>query len=649
MLHRNMEQRMSLSKAGLSSATMSGNGVSHAAPVTGFLALTIGSVGVIYGDIGTSPLYAFRQALAAASAGGPVTEPAVLGVLSLIFWSLIIMVTLEYVTLLLRMDNKGEGGTLALMAKAQRALPKAAPIIILLGAIATSLFFGDAMITPALSVLSAVEGMQVVAPSLQAFVVPATLVILVGLFLVQSRGTASIATFFGPIMTIWFLTIGIVGAIAIAANPVVLHALSPLHAFRFLFTHGIISLVTLGAVFLSVTGVEALYADLGHFGRRPIQVAWVGMVLPALVLNYFGQGAEVLGNPAAVENPFFLMFPDWTRLPLVVLATAATIIASQAVITGAFSLGRQAIQLGLLPRQEIRHTSEAQAGQIYVPRINFVLLLGVLMLVLLFGSSEALSGAYGIAVSGTIVITFSLAFVVAWKVWGMPVIAAAALIAPFFVLDTAFFVANILKIPQGGWFPVVLGLLVMAVMLTWRQGSRALVEKSRRQEVPLMALIKGLEAHPPPRIAGTAVFLTGDPDSTPTALLHSLKHFKVLHETNVVMTVVTTDTPRVDPNQRVTIEQIGKSFFKMEVRYGFAETPNLPRALAIARREGLDFDIMSTTFFLSRRTLQSSRSSRLATWRNRLFIPLARNADDVSNYFRIPTNRVVEIGTQVTV
>jgi len=641
---------MALTKAGVSSVAIPGNGGSHAATGTsGFVALTVGSIGVIYGDIGTSPLYAFRQAVSAASAGSPVDETAVMGVLSLIFWSLIIMVTLEYVTVLLRADNKGEGGTLALMALAQRALPKAAPIIILLGAIATSLFVGDAMITPALSVLSAVEGLQVVAPSLQQVVVPFTVIILIALFVVQSRGTASIATFFGPVMCLWFLTIGIVGAIGIVRNPVVSNALWPTYALGFLFTHGMISLVTLGAVFLAVTGVEALYADLGHFGRKPIQMAWIFFVLPALVLNYFGQGAEVLANPRAIENPFFLMFPEWSRWFMVILATAATIIASQAVITGAFSLGRQAIQLGLLPRQEIRHTSEAQAGQIYVPRINFVLLVGVLFLVLSFRSSEALSGAYGIAVSGTIVITFSLAFIVAWKVWRLPAYGAAALIAPFFVLDTAFFVANVLKIPEGGWVPVVIALLVMALMLTWRQGSRALFEKSRRQEVPLAGLIKSLEAHPPPTIAGTAVFLTGDPESTPTALLHSLKHFKVLHGTNVVMTVITTDTPRVDPNHRVTIEPIGKSFFRMEVRYGFAETPNLPRALAIARREGLDFDIMSTTFFLSRRTLQSAKSSRLATWRNRLFIPLARNADDVSNYFRIPTNRVVEIGTQVTV
>jgi KUP system potassium uptake protein len=637
-------------KVGSAGAVSAGNGVAHPPSATGFLALSIGSIGVIYGDIGTSPLYAFRQSIAAATEVGRAVEDAtVLGVLSLIFWSLIIVVTLEYVTVLLRADNKGEGGTLALMALAQRAMPKAAPTILFFGAVATALFFGDAMLTPALSVLSAVEGLQVAAPALDQFILPSAVLVLVILFLVQSRGTARIAAFFGPIMTIWFVTLSVAGILAIARNPVVLQAVFPWHALAFLFTNGLVSFVILGAVFLAVTGVEALYADLGHFGRRPIQAAWVSFVLPALTLNYFGQGALVLADPATVTNPFFLLYPDWARLPMVVLATMATIIASQAVITGAFSLGRQAIQLGLLPRQEIRHTSEAQAGQIYVPRINFVLFIGVLLLIFLFGSSDALSGAYGIAVSGTVVITFSLAFIVIWKMWGWHVLAAAALILPFSLVDGAFFIANLLKLPEGGWFPVALGLLVMIVMLTWRAGSKALFEKSRRQEVPLIDLIRNLETHPPPRVAGTAVFLTGDPESTPTALLHSLKHFKVLHETNVIMTVVTADTPRVDPNQRISIGQIGTSFFRMEVRYGFAETPNLPRALAIARRDGLDFDIMTTTFFLSRRTLHSSKSTLLTAWRNRLFIPLARNADDVTNYFRIPTNRVVEIGTQVVV
>jgi KUP system potassium uptake protein len=639
---------MALSKAGMS-AHAHGNGVGNPASKLGFLALTVGSVGVIYGDIGTSPLYAFRQAIGAATVGGAVDTESVLGVLSLIFWALIIVVTLEYVTVLLRADNKGEGGTLALMALAQRAMPKQGAIIMIFGAIAASLFFGDAMITPALSVLSAVEGLEVVRPELEEFVIPIAVVVLIALFLVQSRGTASIAAFFGPIMSVWFVVIGVSGLVAIVGNPVVLQALYPTHALIFLFSHGVVSFITLGAVFLAVTGVEALYADLGHFGRRPIQVAWIALVLPALTLNYFGQGALVLADPTLIENPFFFLYPEWARLFMVILATAATIIASQAVITGAYSLGRQAIQLGLLPRQEIRHTSEAQAGQIYVPRINFILLLGVLALVFLFRSSDALSSAYGIAVSGTIVITFSLAFIVVWKMWKWPAIAAAALILPFFLVDGAFFIANSMKIPQGGWFPVALGVVIMLVMWTWRQGSKALFEKSRRQEVPLLDLIRNLEGHPPPRIAGTAVFLTGDPESTPTALLHSLKHFKVLHETNVIMTVVTADTPRVDPNQRISIGQIGTSFFRMEVRYGFAETPNLPRALAIARRDGLDFDIMTTTFFLSRRTLHSGKYTLLSAWRNRLFIPLARNADDVTSYFRIPTNRVVEIGTQVVV
>jgi KUP system potassium uptake protein len=649
MLQCNTEASMALFKSSSPVAVASVNGGAHAAPTTGFVALAIGSIGVIYGDIGTSPLYAFRQALLAALDQAAVGETAVLGVLSLIFWALIVVVTLEYVTVLLSADNRGEGGTLALMALAQKAMPKRAPIIVVLGAVAASLFFGDAMITPALSVLSAIEGLEVVTPELSPFVLPLTAMILVGLFFAQSRGTASIAAFFGPVMSVWFVIIGAAGLFSIGSNPSVLRALSPLYALSFLFSHGFISLLTLGAVFLAVTGAEALYADLGHFGKRPIRVAWTTLVLPCLTLNYFGQGALVLAQPETLENPFFFLYPDWARFPMVVMAAGATIIASQAVITGAYSLGRQAIQLGLLPRQEIRHTSEAQAGQIFIPRINSLLLIGVLLLVALFRSSGALSNAYGIAVTGTMVVTGILAFIVVWKVWKWRAFAAAALIAPFLMVDSTFFVANLLKLPQGGWFPVLLGIVILSVMLTWRQGSRVLFDKSRRQEVPLATLIKSLEAHPPPRIAGTAVFLTGDPESTPTALLHSLKHFKVLHETNVIMTVVTADAPRVDPNQRVTIEPIGTSFFRMEVRYGFAETPNLPRALAIARREGLDFDIMSTTFFLSRRTLHSAKSTRLAAWRNRLFIPLARNADDVSNYFRIPTNRVVEIGTQVSV
>ena len=623
----------------------------HAAePGRGFLALVLGSIGVVYGDIGTSPLYAFREA--ARAAGATATSDSstiVLGVLSLIFWALVVVVTLKYVVFLIRADNNGEGGTLALMALARKAVGGNAVAVILVGMVAAALFYGDAVITPAISVLSAVEGLEIAAPHLDRFVLPITIVILVGLFMVQSRGTARVATFFGPITAIWFVVIAFLGVIHIVDNPSVLAALSPVYGIGFLFSNGLVGLVTLGAVFLAVTGAEALYADLGHFGRRPIQVAWLFFVFPALVLNYFGQGALVLANPAAIDNPFFVLAPDWALLPLVGLATAATIIASQAVITGAYSVSQQAVQLGLLPRLEIRHTSATQAGQIYMPRVNTFLLVGVVLLAGLFRTSEALAGAYGIAVTGTMVVTAILAFVVLWKWWKWRWYFAALVVVPFLVIDLGFFAANLLKVFQGGWFPLALAAALVVVMATWRRGSRLLFEKTRRLEVPLDTLVASLEAHPPPRVAGTAVFLTGDPDSTPTALLHSLKHFKVLHELNMIATVVTTHTPRVEPSDRVTLEWRGRSFARMTIRYGFMESPNLPAALAVARKLGWTFDIMSTSFFLSRRSLRPSPTSGMPHWQDKLFILLARSSDDASNYFRIPTNRVVEIGTQVVI
>jgi KUP system potassium uptake protein len=639
----------SLSDAPEGEATASGNGTHHV-PATSFLALTIGSIGVVYGDIGTSPLYAFKEAIRAASlheAG--VSEIAVLGVLSLIFWSLIVIVTLKYVVILTYADNRGEGGTLALMALAQRALPKWTPLILVLGVIAAALFYGNAIITPALSVLSAVEGLEVAAPALDTWIFPIAVVVLVGLFALQSRGTARVAAIFGPITCLWFIAIAVPGLMAIIGDPAVLRALDPFLGVRFLANHGVIGLVTLGAVFLAVTGAEALYADLGHFGRRPIQAAWLAFVLPALVLNYLGQGALVLSHPETIENPFFLLYPDWARLPMVVLATAATVIASQAVITGAYSLSRQAIQLGLLPRLEIRHTSESTAGQIYMPRINAVLLLGVLLVIGLFHTSDALAGAYGIAVTGTMVVTAMLAFNVVWRVWNWSLLGAAALILPLLLIDVVFLGANLLKVASGGWFPLILGGLLILIMLTWRRGTRVLFEKTRRMEVPLMQLCSNLESHPPPRISGTAVFLTGDPQSTPTALLHSLKHFKVLHEHNVIATVVTVDAPRVDAADRMAIEPIRKSFTRLTLQYGFMETPDLSRAMAQARKAGLPLDPAQTSFFLSRRSLRVGAHTGMPVWQDKIYIALARNADDASNYFRIPTNRVIEIGTQVTI
>ena len=641
---------MSHSAAAAHGGPIAANGGSEAPVRVGFWALTVGSIGVVYGDIGTSPLYALRESvLAAVGPGNPVSEPVVHGILSLIIWALLLVVTAKYVLILLRADNKGEGGTLALMALASRSLVRRGGIVILLGIISGALFYGDAIITPALSVLSAIEGLKVVTPAFDAYVVPLTVLVLVILFAVQSRGTANVAAFFGPITLFWFATIAAAGIWHVVQNPIVLFAFNPWHGISFLLHHGIVGFYTLGAVFLVVTGAEALYADLGHFGRGPIRFAWLVVVLPALVLNYLGQGALVLGNPKAVENPFFLLYPDWALLPMVLLATAATVIASQAVITGAYSLTRQAIQLGLLPRLEIRHTSESLFGQIYMPRVNTLLLAGVLLLVGLFRSSSALASAYGIAVTGTMVVTAMMAIVVVWRVWGWPLIGALALMLPFLFIDFTFLSANLLKIVEGGWMPLALGALVMAVMYTWRRGSRFLFEKTRRLETPLESLVKSLEKKPPARVPGTAVFLTSDPVSAPTALLHSLKHYKVLHEKNVILTVETADAPRVDPSERVRIEAVGKTFSRMVLRFGFMETPNVPKALAIARKLGWQFDIMSTSFFLSRRSLKPAAHSGMPRWQDRLFIGLTRVANDATDYFQIPTGRVVEVGTQVTI
>ena len=615
---------------------------------TSFWALTLGTVGVVYGDIGTSPLYALREAVAAAG-GADVSREAVLGVLSLILWALIVIVTLKYVLILLRADNDGEGGTLALMALAHRALGRHAGTVVLCGIVSAALFYGDAMITPALSVLSAIEGLKVATPTFDAYVVPLTVVILVALFALQSTGTARVAAFFGPIMTVWFVSIAIPGLLAVFGDPEILLAFNPVLGVRFLASHGMIGLVTLGAVFLAVTGAEALYADLGHFGRKPIQAAWVGLVLPSLAVNYLGQGALVLANPKAVENPFFLLYPEWALLPMVVLATIATVIASQAVISGAYSLTQQAIQLGLLPRLEIRHTSEAHYGQIYMPRVNSFLLLGVLLLVALFRSSSALASAYGIAVTGTMVVTGMMAFIVIWKVWNWPLIGAISLMAPFVLIDLTFLGANLLKVVEGGWVPLAFGGLIMVVMYTWRRGSRLLFEKTRRQEIPLADLVRMLEKKPPTRVPGTAVFLTSTPDCAPTALMHSLKHYKVLHEHNVILTIESEHTPRVESAERVAIEGVGKTFTRVSLRFGFMETPNVPRALAIARKLGWTFDIMSTSFFLSRRALKPAARSGMPRWQDRLFIMLARMANDATDYFQIPTGRVVEVGTQVTI
>jgi KUP system potassium uptake protein len=616
---------------------------------SGFWALTLGSIGVVFGDIGTSPLYAFREAVADAAHGAPVTRVMVLGVLSLILWALLIVVTSKYVLLLLRADNNGEGGTLSLMALGQRALGRRSWFLLSLGVVGASMFLGDSMITPAISVLSAVEGLKLAAPALEHYVVPLTVFILVVLFSVQSRGTARVASAFGPVMVVWFATLGVLGLVHIADDPSVLVAINPLYAVQFLLSHGTIGLVTLGAIFLAVTGGEALYADLGHFGRKPIQAGWLYFVLPSLLVNYFGQGALVLSNPAAIENPLYRMVPGTLLLPMVVLATAATVIASQAVITGAYSLTRQAVQLGLLPRFEVRFTSETHAGQIYLPRVNTLLLIGVMFLVLMFRTSSNLASAYGIAVSTTMVADGIMGFVVIWKLWNWRAATAAALILPLVTVDLTFFAANLLKLLEGAWVPLLFGAAMAVMIWTWRRGSVILADKTRRTEVPLDGLIKSLEKRPPHIVKGTAVFLTSDPNFAPTALLHNLKHNKVLHEHNVVLTIETAQTPRVSLADRVRMETVSDKFAKVRLRFGFMETPNVPKALAIARKLGWQFDIMSTSFFVSRRALKPSSQSGMPRWQDRLFIGLSRSANDAIDYFQIPTGRVVEVGTQVTI
>jgi KUP system potassium uptake protein len=617
---------------------------------SGFWGLTLGSIGVVFGDIGTSPLYAFREAVAgAAGHGQPATRAIVLGVLSLILWALFTVVTAKYVLLLLRADNNGEGGTLSLMALGQRALGRRSWVLLALGVVGASMFIGDSMITPAISVLSAVEGLKIAAPALEHYVVPLTVFILVVLFSVQSSGTARVASAFGPVMVVWFATLAVLGVVHVTDDPSVLAAINPYYGVHFLLTHGTIGLVTLGAVFLAVTGGEALYADLGHFGRKPIQTGWFYFVLPALLINYFGQGALVLSNPAAIENSFYRMAPDVMLLPLVVLATAATVIASQAVITGAYSLIRQAVQLGLLPRFEVRYTSETHAGQIYLPRVNRLLLIGVLLLVMLFRTSSGLASAYGIAVSTTMVADGIMGFVVIWKLWNWRAATAAALIVPFVVVDMTFFSANLLKLFEGAWVPLLFGVVVAMLIWTWRRGAAILTAKTRRIEVPLTDLIKSLEKRPPHIVRGTAVFLTSDPNFVPTALLHNLKHNKVLHEHNVILTIETAQTPRVDPADRVKMETISDKFSTVRLRFGFMESPNVPKALVIARKLGWQFDIMATSFFVSRRSLKPSAQSGMPQWQDHLFIAMSRSANDATDYFQIPTGRVVEVGTQVTI
>ncbi|GJD92574.1 Low affinity potassium transport system protein kup [Methylobacterium hispanicum] len=612
---------------------------------TGFWALALGSVGVVYGDIGTSPLYALKESLHAATGGGHApTREMVFGVVSLILWALILIVTLKYVLIVMRADNEGEGGTPSLVALAQRALGHSGGFVIAFGMVGIALFYGDAIITPAMSVLSAVEGLKLVTPAFGPYVLPISLAILIGLFVLQSRGTARVATLFGPVTAFWFTVMALGGLSHIADDPSILGAINPVHGIGFILGHGTAGLLALGAVFLAVTGAEALYADMGHFGRGPIRAAWFGLVLPALALNYLGQGAMLLAHPERAENPFFLLYPSWALLPMVLLATVATVIASQAVITGTFSITQQAMQLGLLPRMRVLRTSMTEKGQIYIPRVNWWLLVAVVFVVVLFKSSSALAAAYGIAVTGDMVITACLLFVVAWKVWRWTTALAALVIAPFLLIELVFLSANALKLLHGGWVPLTIGAALVTAMWTWRRGSALIAEEIHRRRVPLSDFTRMAETGSVLRAPGTAVFLTGSPGDTPGALLHNVKHNHVLHARNFILHVITEDLPRVPEADRVSVKPLSDVFTCVTVRFGFMELPDLPRALAAA-----GFDVGGLTYFLTRRVLVASPETGMPVWQDRLYIAMARAATDASRYFRIPVDRAVEIGARIDI
>jgi len=610
--------------------------------------LMLGAIGVVYGDIGTSPLYAMKETFAGHH---PLhtTEANVLGVLSVMFWTIMLLVSLKYVTIIMRADNRGEGGSLALLSLASELnarRPKTRWFLAILGIFAAALFYGDSMITPAISVLSAVEGLNIVAPQLNHFVLPITIMVLTALFMVQKHGTGVMGMAFGPIMVLWFATLGLLGAKAIILSPHVLLALNPLFAYHFLTLDPWISFLTLGSVVLAVTGGEALYTDMGHFGRFPIRLTWFSFVLPALVLNYFGQGALLLQNPQAVENPFYLLAPEWALIPMVLLATAATVIASQAVISGAFSVASQSVQMGLLPRMEIRQTSDKARGQIYVPLTNWTLYLAVIYLVLTFQSSSNLAAAYGIAVTGTMLIdTILIAFVlVAWRWSPLLVI---PLIGTFFCIDLAYFSANALKIPQGGWFPLGIAVASFTVLTTWKHGRKLLFDMIARQSVPVQMILD--DADNINRAQGTAVFLTAIGEGAPAALLHNLKHNQVLHERNILLTVIVEDKPYVTKGNRLLIDDMGKNFYRVSVFYGFMEMPDIPAALELCATRGLPFDMMTTSFFISRAMIIITPQSGMMKWRKKLFLTLSKNALSAADFFKIPTNRVIEMGTRVEI
>lgn len=612
-------------------------------------ALVLGAIGVVYGDIGTSPLYMLRTAFTGDHALA-VTPENVYGVLSAVFWSLVVVVTLKYIALIMRADNNGEGGILALTALVSRGLArheKRRWWLVGFGIFGAAMFYGDGMITPAISVLSAVEGLEVAMPELHPYIVPITLAIIVVLFGVQKHGTARVGLFFGPVMVLYFSVIAVLGAIEIFQAPRILGAINPWHAARFFMDSPMLAFLALGAVVLAVTGTEALYTDMGHFGRSPIRRAWLVLVLPALVLNYFGQGALLLSDPATIRNPFFLLAPGWGLIPLVILATCATAVASQGVISGTFSLTRAAIQMGYCPRLKIEHTSERQIGQIYVPFINWSLFIAVVLLVVTYRSSSNLAAAYGIAVTLAMLIDSILIFVVMRRLWNWPTWIAILISAPLLLIDLAFLTSNSLKIPAGGWFPLVVGAVIFTLLTTWKRGRALLMDRLSQDALPLDLFIQSIEVSPPTRVEGTAVFMTSTPNLVPHALLHNLKHNKVLHERVVFLTVVMRDIPYVDAEDRIEIKQLGADFYQFLAYYGFKEDPDVPELLENCGSKGLTFDMMETSFFVSRETLIPTVSPGMALWRERLFASMSKNAVKASEFFQIPTNRVVELGTQV--
>lgn len=614
-----------------------------------FWVLFVGSVGVVYGDIGTSPLYALREALHAARADG-LTSNEIIGIVSLLIWTLVLIVTLKYVVLILRADNRGEGGTLSLVALTQQVIGRRTTAILALGVLGTALFFGDAIITPAISVLSAVEGLKLVAPGFDRFVLPLTLVIIFLIFWVQHKGTGRVSALFGPVTLVWFLVMAVLGVRHIGDQIGILQAANPVYAISFITEHGMTAMPVMGSVFLAVTGAEALYADMGHFGRKPIRRAWGWVVFPALMASYLGQGALVLSHPEAVENPFFLLAPDWFLLPLVLLATAATVIASQAVISGAFSMSQQAVQMGLLPRLEIRHTSVTQVGQIYMPQVNRMLFIGVVALVLAFETSSALASAYGIAVTGTMVITTILASIVFFKNWKWPLWLVALICVPLLVIEGVFLAANMVKVMDGGWMPLVLAAIIVLVIWTWLRGTAYVQMKARAGAVPLETLIKSVQKSDRLNAApGTAVFLTSDPETAPAALTHNLKHNHVLHARNLIVTVTVANTPHVTSAERVKVEKLGERFSRIQLSFGYMEEANVPRALKLAGKQGEKFDIMTTSFFLNHRSFRSARNEGLPVWQERLYIALTKGATNATEFYRLPVNRVIELGQQLTI